>query len=165
MANVSTKQYFLRQTPLLIAFAGLLIGGSLLLDRAASQARDTTRKHHLEDLEHALYLARTLHGTYPPYDQPQWCGPLEDPAHRPVRNQIEAALRQDNEKYENPAKPFPTDPLPGHDYFYWKQSPASFELYSILEADDNNNRTTTDCAAAPSLTYDYGLTSVHRNHR
>lgn len=98
--------------PPLVALTLVAVSGIFLLDRAAAQARDTIRKHHLEDLEHALYSARNSHGTFPPYNQPQWCGPLDDP-NSPVRAQIEEALRAQNEKYANPNKPFPIDPQAG----------------------------------------------------
>ncbi len=153
--------------PLVAALLLVLVSGWYLLDRAASQARDTIRKHHLEDLERSLYSARRLYGTYPPYDQPTWCGQLHDQNNNSVRGAIEAALRAQNEKYANPAKPFPTDPLPNtqRGYFYWKRSPASFELYAQLEADRSGERSTTACATAPPLQYDYGIASVFREDR
>lgn len=153
------------RAPLITALIFLLIGGAFLLKKADVQARDTIRKHHLDDIEHALYFARNIHGTYPPYEASQWCGLLNDPASTTVRAQIETALRAQSEKYANLAKPFPIDPRadqPG--YFYWKHSPTSFELYAILEADDNNNRNTAACPSAPGLLYDYGIASVHRNN-
>lgn len=162
--------------PLAIAFLALIFGGIFLLHRADTQARDTIRKHHLEDIEKSLYFAASLHGTYPPYDQPTWCGGLSDSTSATVTDQIEAALRQQNEKYANPDKLFPTDPLLNKSatqphsskttagYFYWKRSPIVFELYSILETNQTNDRTTTDCDAAPSLIYDYGLNSRNRTN-
>ncbi|KKT93022.1 MAG: hypothetical protein UW94_C0010G0016 [Parcubacteria group bacterium GW2011_GWA2_45_14] len=154
-----------------------------MLDRADAQARDTTRKHHLEDIEQSLYLARLTHGTYPPYDQPSWCGTLDNQDNASVKSQIETALRRQNEKYANPNKPFPSDPLAvikssanpqinsasnatsPPSYFYWKRSPASFELYSILEADSNQDRSTSGCPNTNLLFYDYGIASVWReNH-
>ena len=151
--------------PVIITLILLLIGGWLLLDRAAAQARDTTRKHHLDDLEHALYFARNLHGTYPPYDAPSWCGLLNHADNTAVRAQVEQALRAQHEKYKNPDKPFPHDPLyldKDWDYFYWKRSPASFELYAFLEEDKTGDRRTIECPTSPSLHYDYGITSVWR---
>lgn len=147
--------------------AGLLVGGIFLLNRADAQARDTIRKHHLEDIEQSLYFAQSLHGTYPPYDDPFWCGSLNAPENTSVRSQIEVVLRQQNEKYGNEAKPFPTDPNAGTgeavwDYFYWKRSPATFELYAVLETDDNNERTSIGCEGAPVLQFDYGLNSSNR---
>lgn len=150
--------------PLIITFLLLIIGGWFLLDRSAALNRDTTRKHHLEDIEKSLYSARDLHGTYPPYELPTWCGLLSDPKNQAVHDQVESALRAQNEKYANPDKPFPTDPLAGQtpDYFYWKRSPASFQLFSVLEQDQNGDRNTANCPNAPELSYDYGLTSVLR---
>lgn len=138
-----------------------------LVERSDQQARDTIRKHHLEDIERSLFFARGLHGTYPPYDMVAWCGQLNAPRNAAVKAQVEAALRAQNETYANPAKPFPTDPLAhdGVDYFYWKRSPALFELYAILEADPTAERTTTGCDNAPPLTYDYGLNSSLREDR
>lgn len=175
---------FLSHLPLLLATLGLAIGGVFLLHRADAQARDTVRKHHLEDIEKSLYSAYLRHGTYPPYDQATWCGVLSDPANHNVRAQVEAALRQQNNKYSNVAKPFPADPLVDPrqigtdkprlvkqvldqehtppDYFYWKRSPAVFELYSILEAAPSGDRTTHTCTQAANLTYDYGLNSRTR---
>lgn len=165
----------LRRLPVLIALVSVALGGLFLLNRADTQARDTIRKHHLEDLEHALYFARAARGTFPPYDQPSWCGLLNDPASAPVRAQVEEALRTQNEKYANPDKPFPTDPLADQqppagpanrlpDYFYWKRNPAVFELYAILETDPNAERGTALCQSTPELTFDYGITSVWREY-
>jgi hypothetical protein len=151
--------------PLFIALIIMLLGGIFLLNLADAQARDTVRKHHLEDLEQSLYFARNIHGTFPPYDQSNWCGLLNDPANSSTLSQIEEALRSQNEKYANPLKPFPEDPQTGlltSGYFYWKRSPANFELYSILETDSNNERSTNNCNNAPELYYDYGLTSIWR---
>lgn len=164
--------------------ATILLAGSgwFLLTKADAQARDTVRKHHLEDVEKSLYFARNIHGTYPPYDEPSWCGILTASGNEKVREQVEKALRTQNEKYGNPDKPFPQDPLvqnlnfPGRkinqeklpkqfgDYFYWKHSPASFELLAILEASPNGDRTTAFCADSPNFSYDYGLTSVWREN-
>jgi len=151
--------------PVAVALAALLLGGWLLLDRADAQARDTIRKHHLEDIEQALFFARGQNGTYPPYDQPSWCGQLNAPDNKDVRRQIEEALRTQNDKYANLDKPFPADPSSTAGYFYWKRSPAIFELYATLEMDRNAERSTINCANAPTLTYDYGLTSVWRENR
>jgi len=152
--------------PLFVAVLLVLFGGVFLLERSDAQARDTIRKHHLADIEQALLFASRIHGTYPPYDQPTWCGALSDPANRAVRDQVEAALREQHEKYANPAKPFPEDPRFGPTlqvdtdrlgYFYWKRSPALFELYAILEADEQGQFPTIDCEAAPAEVYEYGL--------
>lgn len=147
-------------TPLIIALIGLIAGGLYLIDLQAKQMRDTTRKHHIADIETSLYFARSRNGTYPPYNQTNWCGFLnEDSA---TRQQIEQALREQNEKYENPNKPFPTDPNPINDYFYVKRSPASFELYAVLETDDNNDRNNFFCTETKPTNFDYGIASVHR---
>jgi hypothetical protein len=148
--------------PLAIALLTLALGGWWLLERSDAQARDTIRKHHLDDIEHALYFARDTHGTFPPYDSATWCGQLNAPANRAVRDQVEAALRQQHEKYANPAKPFPTDPRPDLDYFYWKRSPAMFELYANLEAAATGERNTLLCPTTAAQYYDYGLLSVER---
>jgi hypothetical protein len=155
--------------PILIALVALLVGGVFLLDRADAQARDTIRKHHLEDIEQALYLARGVHGTFPPYDQPTWCGQLDSQDAVPVLKQIEQALRTQNEKYANLEKPMPTDPDANNislnrGYFYWKRSPAVFELYSALETDPNGERSTVNCPDATPVDYDYGITSVWREN-
>ncbi|MBI4022179.1 MAG: hypothetical protein HY372_02385 [Candidatus Andersenbacteria bacterium] len=163
--------------PVLLALVSVALGGIFLLNRADTQARDTIRKHHLEDLEQALYFARAAHGTFPPYNQPNWCGLLNTPASSPVRAQIEAALRAQNAKYANPDKPFPHDPQSDRapsealakegqsfDYFYWKRNPAIFELYAILETDPNAERNTTHCNSVPQLVFDYGITSIWREN-
>lgn len=138
----------------------------LLLERAERQARDTTRKHHIEDIEHSLYFARSLHGSFPPYDRLSWCGFLDAPEHASLRSQVEEALRSSHEKYANPEKPFPTDPLaPAHGYFYWKRSPGLFELYSILEAAPTGERQTTECETAPAARFDYAIASHLREDR
>ena len=155
-----------RGLPVILALALLAGGGLFLLDRADKQARDTIRKHHLDDLEQSLYLAYQVKGEYPPFGQTSWCGQLSNPANRDIRNQIEPYLRNRIEKYENPDKPFPSDPLfssTTQDYFYWKRSPAAFELYSVLEADRNSNRTTENCLESqPAVAFDYGLNSILR---
>lgn len=162
--------------PLLALTLLFLTTGWLLLDRSAAQARDTARKHHLDDIEHALYSAYQQHTTFPPYDQPSWCGRLNDPKNAAVKSQIEAALRTQNDKYGKQEKPFPHDPLvtgiqgdqpapataPDQDYFYWKRSPAVFELYSLLEAAPTGERSTEQCATDSELIYDYGIRSYDR---
>ena len=148
----------------MVAIALTLGGGLLLLNRADAQMRDTTRKHHLQDIEQSLYFAKGLHGTFPPYAEPTWCGLLSNPVNRPVRDQIEAALRQQNNTYANPEKTFPRDPLPEYDYFYWKRSPATFELYAMLEQDNNNERNSLGCPTASDIYYDYGLNSHWRRN-
>lgn len=144
----------------------LLAGGSVFfLHRADQQARDTVRKHHLEDIERSLYLAYSIHGEFPPYGEPTWCGVLNDPKNTAVKKAVDEALRAQNEKYANLAKPFPSDPRYGYtnqDYFYWKRSPALMELYATLEADKNANRNTTLCPNATATSYDYGLASADR---
>lgn len=152
----------LNRLPVLLALAALLFGGILLVDRADAQARDTIRKHHLEDIERSLYFARSLRGTYPPYGQPTWCGLLNDPANANVRAQVEEALRSQHEQYGNLEKPFPTDPAAEAlhtDYFYWKRSDALFELYSVLEADPNGERSSQLCPGAAPQFFDYGIVS------
>jgi transglutaminase-like putative cysteine protease len=151
--------------PLSLALLILLLGGALLLTKADAQARDTIRKHHLADIEEALYLSRSLHGTYPPYAEAIWCGRLNDPASAEVKTQIEDLLRQRLPLYANPAKPFPEDPLhveSGPGYFYWKRSPALFELYSVLEAAPSGDRATSRCPQDSTLIYDYGISSSTR---
>lgn len=161
--------------PAFTAVILLAAGGLFLLHRADQQARDTIRKHHLADIEQALFFARGQHHTFPPYDQSSWCGLLNAPENRPVRDQVETVLRQQNNKYSNAAKPFPRDPLADrapaealaqegreYDYFYWKRSPAVFELYAMLEQDSNRERSTELCPTSPRLFFDYGLTSRWR---
>ena len=159
--------------------------GAWALRLQALRARDTIRKHDIEDLEQALLRYGRLSGTYPPDDVPAWCGTLSDPAADSVRTAIEAALRRD-EKYAKPEKPFPSDPVyagTDRDYLYWKTSPVSFELLAELEADRNNSRAIdrTTCAPAPQsatrdvgpaprdprpdrgeVGYDYSVVSTHR---
>ncbi|GEM_PF-1865597 len=161
------RGFYLSRLPVFVALAALLLGGMWLLERSDKQARDTIRKHHLEDIERSLFFARGQHGTYPPYASSSWCGLLNAPANAAVRAEVEAVLRAQNETYANKAKPFPTDPLAeaGVDYFYWKRSPAVFELYAILEADPNGERSTAGCDNAAALTYDYGLNSAFRENR
>lgn len=173
--------------PLLAVALLILLTGWLLLDRAAAQARDTARKHHLDDIEHALYAAYREHDTFPPYDQPSWCGRLNDPKNAAIKVEVETALRQYNDKYGKQEKPFPRDPLvagiqgadlsaealPAEqtgsakaralpDYFYWKHSPAVFELYSMLEAAPTSERSTNQCPADSNQVYDYGIRSYDR---
>lgn len=118
------------------------------------------RKHHLFDLEAALLVAQKTHGTVPPYDQASWCGSLQTDS--PVRQEIEAALRTQNDKYANPAKPFPTDPTGELGYFYWKKSPAVFELYALLEDDTDGDYSTNGCAGVEAVDYNHGLNSALR---
>jgi hypothetical protein len=159
-----TIKDWLPRLPLLLTFLLVTLGGFYLLNHSSAQNRDTIRKHHLQDLEQALYLARDTHGTYPPYEESQWCGELNASPHASLRQQVETALRTQNKQYANAAKPFPTDPLAtqGFDYFYWKHSPTSFELYSILETDATGEKNSFSCSSTSPYTYDYGLTSVQR---
>lgn len=166
------------QLPLVVGIVLATLGGIFLLNRADEQARDTIRKHHLADIEQALFFAREIHHTFPPYDQASWCGLLTDPKNSAVKAQVEEVLRRQNNKYGNEAKPFPADPLVGQqprealakwggefpDYFYWKRSPAVFELYAILEQGKSGERNTLLCGNSPSLYYDYGLTSRWREN-
>ncbi len=143
-----------------IVFMGV---GVWAIELQARQARDTMRKHDLEDLEHALIRHARAMGTVPPDNVPAWCGTLSASTHAPVRAVIEAALRRD-EKYAKLEKPFPQDPRFGgtaRDYFYWKTSPVSFELLAELEGDANDTRETAACGG--TVAYDYGITSTERN--
>jgi len=169
--NFAKKSLTIQRTPLVVAFLLVLVGGIFLLNRADAQTRDTTRKHHLEDIEQSLYYLRDRQGTYPPYDQAEWCGSLDSKDAEPIRQAIRAGLSEAVDKYANPDKPFPRDPRSDRaprrrndqrqfSYFYWKRSPASFELYAKLEADQNGDRSTTSCGS--DIKYDYGLTSVWR---
>lgn len=143
----------------------LLIAGGFLLLKQDRQARDTIRKHHLADIESALYLARTKHGTFPPYDQFTWCGTLTKQKNEHVRKDIEDTLRIAVEKYKNPAKHFPQDPTEyERGYYYWKRSPSMFELYSILEAAPKGERNTFACPEGIHTTYDYGIASILREN-
>jgi hypothetical protein len=148
--------------PIVLGLALLTTGGLFLLDRADRQARDTIRKHDIEDIEHGLYFARSANGTFPPYDKASWCGVLSHPENSAVRDEIEKALRERHPQYANAEKPFPQDPVHGggtQDYFYWKRSPSSFELYAVLETDRTGERSSDGCDAAPGLVYDYGIAS------
>lgn len=171
--NLQALRRVFPHLPLILATLGLLFGGTFLLHRSEAQARDTIRKHHLQDVEEALYFAYTLHGTYPPYELATWCGYLSETSDGSTTHaEIETALRQQHELYAKNEKPFPQDPLLDPvsaealaqvdrtpDYFYWKRSPAVFELYSILETDPNGTRSTIHCPARPDLHYDYGINS------
>lgn len=163
-----------------------LVGAVLLgiglwaLNLQARQARDTTRKLNLEDLESGVLRILKRTGTLPPFGATSWCGIISAPANRAVREEIERALRE-TKKYAKPEKPFPADPRFGgtdRDYAYWKTSPVSFELLAELEADQNNSRpldlTTCDLAdtAGPAprspaarrgeVGYDYAIRSLQR---
>lgn len=151
--------------PIIVAFLMLTIAGSLLLVKQDRQARDTIRKHHLADIETGLYLARRNHGTFPPYNKLTWCGIISAPENKQVQNEIEASLRIAVEKYKNPAKPFPQDPKEQQrSYYYWKRSPSTFELYSILEAAPTGERNTFACPEGIHTTYDYGIASILREN-
>lgn len=148
--------------PLYFAFILTILAGTFLLHRSAAQARDTMRKHHLQDIEDSLYTARSLAGTYPPYQLSSWCGFL-NPTHKaPAITQIEAALRQQNNLYANPAKPFPRDPGAA-DYLYVKRSPSAFELYAQVETDPSRDFPSLNCPDLDPLPgYNYHLTSLWR---
>jgi len=92
--------------PALAIFALLGVWG---LSLQAKQARDTIRKHHLEDLEQALLKVGKEKGSYPPYSSSSWCGLLADSENKEVKDVIEESLRED-EKYAKPDKSFPQDP-------------------------------------------------------
>lgn len=151
--------------PVIAGLLLLLVSGTLLLIKEDKQARDTIRKHHLADLETALYLARNQHGTFPPYDQLSWCGVLQDPANTAVKQEVEESLRKAVDKYGNDAKPFPEDPAGlAQGYYYWKRSPSMFELYSALEAAPTAERNTFSCPEGIHTTYDYGIASILREN-
>lgn len=156
--------FALKHAPLIAALILLAGGGLFLLEKAERQARDTIRKHHLQDIEQALYTARDLAGVFPPYEDSTWCGFINASENNAVRDQLEAALRKQNDAYANLDKPFPTDPLPSQDYFYWKRSPTTFELYATLEEDKNGERNSLLCENAPKQYFDYGLASIQREH-
>lgn len=147
------------------AFLVLAIGGTLLLVKEDRQARDTIRKHHLADIESALYLARTNHGTFPPYNELTWCGVISAPENKNIQDVIEESLRRAVDKYANIEKPFPQDPKEvERNYYYWKRSPSMFELYSILEAAPTGERNTFACPEGIHATYDYGIASILREN-
>lgn len=148
-------------------FALVLLAGSSLffLHRADAQARDTIRKHHLADIERSLYADRLIHHEFPPYGQATWCGTLNEKKNAAVRAEVEKALRSQNEKYANPAKPFAADPTYAgtpQDYFYWKHSPTMFELYATLEAAKTGEKNSQLCANAEPTNFDYGIASIDR---
>lgn len=150
---------------LIIAIVLLAAGSFYFLDRSDKQARDTIRKHHLEDMERSLYFAKNLHGEFPPYGQATWCGVLNASQNTAVKQEVEEALRAQNTKYANQAKPFPSDPKYANtpqDYFYWKRSPTLMELYARLEAQPTGEKNSTLCENATHVSYDYGITSVNR---
>lgn len=141
----------------------LLITGGFLLLKQDRQARDTIRKHHLADIESALYFARIKHGTFPPYNELTWCGVISAPENKNVQDDIEESLRMAVDTYANAAKPFPQDPKETErNYYYWKHSPSMFELYSILEAAPTGERNTFACPEGIHTTYDYGIASILR---
>lgn len=153
----------IRYAPIAAALFLLAFAGVLLLQKQDLQARDTIRKHHLADMETALYLARNVHGTFPPYDQLSWCGVISAPENAAVKSQLEESLRIAVEKYENKEKPFPEDPTEKiRNYYYWKRSPSMFELYSILEAAPTGERNTFACPEGFHGAYDYGISSILR---
>lgn len=150
----------------------LLVVGLWALNLQAQQARDTTRKLDLADLESALLRVLAQTGTVPPADQPTWCGVISAPTSQTVKDDMERALRA-TKKYAKAEKPFPKDPRAGgtdRDYVYWKTSPVSFELLAFLEADDNNSRpfAVATCTLRHALdqgsrdTYDYAISSTQR---
>ncbi len=155
----------MNKAPVATALLLLLIGGTFLLVKQDTQARDTIRKHHVADIETALYLARKNHGTFPPYDEFTWCGVISAPENTAVKGQIEESLRKAVDKYSNDAKPFPQDPTEKErNYYYWKRSPSMFELYSILEAAPTGERNTFSCPEGLHTTYDYGIASILREN-
>jgi len=140
-----------------------LVAGVWGIRLQALQARDIVRKHDIEDIENALGRYEKVHGTYPPENVASWCGTLSDSASKDVLNQIETSLRQDD-KYAKPEKKFPVDPIyknSANDYFYWKTSPASFELLAKLEADKNGSRDASPCGNKTA--FDYSVVSFLRN--
>ena len=157
-SQVFTNKYTLP----LMAIIFVLVG-AWALRLQTLQARDIVRKHDIEDIEMALGRYEKTHGTYPPENLSSWCGSLSDPTNKEVLNQIEASLRQDK-KYAKAEKLFPTDPVyknTADDYFYWKTSPASFELLAKLEADKNGSRDASPCGNKTA--YDYSVVSFLRN--
>lgn len=162
---MKTAQNRIAYAPVAAALLLLVVAGVLLLIKQDRQARDTIRKHHLADIETALYLSRTQHGTFPPYDTLSWCGVISAPENKGVEAAIEESLRKAVDKYKNEAKPFPTDPKETErGYYYWKRSPSMFELYSVLEADKTGERNTFSCENGVHTTYDYGIASILREN-
>lgn len=160
---MDTAKKGISYAPVIAALILLIVAGTALLIKEDRQARDTIRKHHLADLETALYLARNNHGTFPPYTEPSWCGVISAPENKEVKDQIEEVLRKAVDKYGNEAKPFPVDPKEAErNYYYWKRSPSMFELYSVLEADKTGERNTFECKNGIHTTYDYGIASILR---
>lgn len=152
--------------PVLAMLFLLAIGGFFLIQKEDLQSRDTIRKHHLADIETALKLAKKQHGQFPPYDVLTWCGVISDPANKDLQNDIETLLRKSVDKYANLEKPFPIDPKESvRNYYYWKRSPAMFELYAVLEADNNGDRNTFSCPTGLHTTYDYGISSILREEQ
>jgi hypothetical protein len=160
---METARTGISYAPVAAALILLVITGTLLLVKEDRQSRDTIRKHHLADIETALYLARNTHGTFPPYNETSWCGVISAPENKEVQDAIEVSLRKAVDKYENPEKPFPVDPKgKERNYYYWKRSPSMFELYSVLEADRTGERNTFECENGVHTTYDYGIASILR---
>lgn len=155
----------MNKLPFVFALVLLAVSSIFFLNRADKQARDTIRKHHLADIERSLYADRQIHHEFPPYNTPTWCGTLNDPKNAAVRQEVETALRRQNEKYANPAKPFAQDPkyaATSQDYFYWKRSPTLFELYATLEAAKTGEKNSQLCANATAAKFDYGISSLNR---
>ncbi|MEK7499700.1 MAG: hypothetical protein AAB649_03780, partial [Patescibacteria group bacterium] len=82
-----------KYAPVFAAIFLLLTSGTLLLIKQDKQARDTIRKHHLADIETALYLSQIKHGTFPPYNKLSWCGVISAPENKSVQDAIEIDLR------------------------------------------------------------------------
>ncbi len=125
------------------------------------QARDTIRKHDIEDIEKALNRYAKQHGEYPPVNSVSWCGTISGDSSKDIKKEIEDSLRKDK-KYAKLDKKFPSDPVYGgteNDYTYWKTSPVSFELVAKLEADRNATRN----IPCKKDAYDYSVVSFLRN--
>jgi hypothetical protein len=139
----------------------LLVVGLSGFSLQARQARDTTRKLDLEDLETALRRSLAVTGTIPPLRASTWCGTLTTPEHHAVRAEVERFLRE-TAKYVKPEKPFPTDPWfsgSAKDYLYVKTSPVSFELFADLEAERTNRFVIPACG---NVAYDYAVLGLVR---
>lgn len=131
--------------------------------RIAALARDTERKHELDDLEQALYRYLRQYHVYPPREHPFYCARLSSSSARALRAEIEVFLRRDV-KYQNPAKPFPADPAFANqagDYIYWKRSPRAFELYAATELSSSKGAPFFPCAQS-NFPYHYRIRSIKR---
>lgn len=129
--------------------------------------RDAKRKADLEQIRGALEMYRSDKGYYPPgYNPPDmrypagWATVLWGCGNNTYYNDVADALISSGYLPSLPGDPLYNGQL--KDYYYWFKNNNQYELYSILETNDNNSYPTNPgwaCNITDGDKYDYKVTS------